>query len=154
MFSSCRGFAACALEHVFPNLRTRLHAARRLRQRSQLLFPIQAGETNLIRARHPPPETAARTTGQRAEHVFGRQPLHQLWVAVSHCSRHFCRLIRPRRIQLFTVPSGICSLCVSPVCVRPSKNASVTLRFCTSVNVSRQVCTRAAMSPLATIMEG
>ena len=71
----------------------------------------------------------ARAAAQRAERVLGGQALAQLGLVMAVQDRLFS-FSRPRRTQVFTVPSGSRMWLASSECDRPSKNASTIAWRC------------------------
>ena len=64
-------------------------------------------------------EAPARGTAQRPERELGRKQVEVFRLVAFHDSRHRLSAVSPRRIQLFTDPSGspispATSVCVSP----------------------------------------
>ena len=89
-------------------------SARRLNRSSQ----SSARSRRYVTGQQPLETPAGRAT-QRAEGILRRQSVMQLGIGVVHRSMQSLSWIKPRRIQLFTVPSGAPS--------RPATSAKVKL---------------------------
>ena len=87
-------------------MRRRRHRRGRLGQEVDPQLPVLRQIAQVRVAGQQPLETPAGRATQRAEGIFGRQSVTQLGIGVLHRSMQPLSWIRPRRIQLFTVPSG------------------------------------------------
>ena len=93
-----------------PDVRRRLDGLETLGNVHQVFFPVAAALIHMRGGRAPALETAARRAAQRPQHVLRGEAVNELGVVRFHFaapSRHWRRLCKPRRIQLFTVPSGL-----------------------------------------------
>ena len=64
-------------------------------------------------------EAPARGAAQRSERVLGRKQVQVFRLVAFHDSRHRLSAVSPRRIQLFTDPSGSPISLATSVCVSP-----------------------------------